>query len=878
MTNQMKQKKDLTISKKVRLFGVLLSIFIIIPVFLFFLVQSPVIVNKLSLIFREQIGFDISVGGISLSPDLKGEIRELHVAQSDDKNTVFFISHANIEGGINKSLQGEIKRAVLKEPRLSIAAKGDKKIDQSFLNKLPPIEFLDITKGEVQFLLESEGQSIKLTDISLTLQDFSPQKGGKLHIKCQIKMKSKNSANEEEIGHGEGNFHFTRLEPTPIGKGGIKLHIANMDLGSVNLQNFVLNMSLEMKTDEAIVRSLSPVTGSAKYKREDKDIVFRDIQLMPFADYNIKTRQFNGGIKSINMDSLGFFDIALKTIIKQDYPWTASLKSSSVNFEKASEILKAFLPMQYNKWSFQGSGEIEASMAGDYKNNNLSGTGKMMLQFKEGGFSSPDGNKAAQGFAGKIILDIQIPTSAKKGQFDISSETSIGEFLWDNYYKDFNGKKMAIKGSGNLHDNSFKSIDLFGSLDLAEAGKYSYSASMNDSDWIFRINSEDIYLNDFFAIFIHDYLTQNIPSLSDFQVSGASRIEMDLFGKGKEFVVRGMLNIKEGHVGIPNNLLVSADLALPFDLFYPPSYSSAVLPEDKRVGNLYIKKIKAASFKIEELNLPLFLSKNNLWMPEEIDIPFSGTTLKLTHLKGENLLSADRFFSLGIVVKDLEIGHHIEKAVGDNIPAKFHAELSEIIYKNGELNTKGKASLEIFGGRADIDNIHGRKLFSSSRVIGGNINFENINLHELTDYIRLGKMSGIVKASLNGFEMEYGQPSRFVLDIDSVKTKWVSQTISVDAIDNISIMGSGAGMGEMLRSGLMRFFKHYKYSRIGIICILENDVFTLRGKIQEGGREYLIRKGFLRGIDVINQNPQNNISFRDMKGRINRVFEKRQAS
>lgn len=65
---------------------------------------------------------------------------------------------------------------------------------------------------------------------------------------------------------------------------------------------------------------------------------------------------------------------------------------------------------------------------------------------------------------------------------------------------------------------------------------------------------------------------------------------------------------------------------------------------------------------------------------------------------------------------------------------------------------------------------------------------------------------------------------------------------------------------------------------MGIICILENDVFTLRGKIHEGGKEYLIRKVFLRGIDVVNQNLDNNISFRDMKERINRIFEKRQVS
>lgn len=878
MTNQINQKKVRSILRKSKLLGILLSLFIIIAVILFFLMQSPILINKFASVFREQIGFKISIGDISLSPDLKGEIRDLDVTALSDKNTAFFVSHADIEGKINKHLQGAIKRAVLKEPKLSLTLLKNDKADLSFLNKLPPVEFLDISKGEVQFLLGTDGQLIKLTDISLNLQDFSPQKGGKLHFKCKIKIKSKNNDHDEGTGHGEGDFHFTRFLPTPIGKGYIRLNITNMSFGHLNFQNFALNMSLEMKTDTVIVHSLSSAGGSVIYKKEDKEIVFRDMQLMPFANYDIKKRKLYAGIKDGMVDALGTFDVTIKSNIKQDYPWKTSLRVSSLNFDKASEILKDFLPSQYKKWSFKGKGVMEATMEGDYKNNRLSGSGKMMLQFKEGGFSSPHGDKAAEGVAGKIIIDIQIPTPAKKGQFDISSETRLGEFLWGKYYKDFGGKKLVFRSSGNLYNDSFKSIDSSGNMDLAEAGKYSYSASMNGSEWIFRLNSEDIYLQEFFSFFMRDYLIQNIPSLSDSQVRGVSRIEMNLYGSGSDFTVNGMLNIKEGHMSIPNHLIVSVDLALPFDFFYPPLHSFSA-QYDIRGGNLYIKNFEAASFKIKDLNIPLILSKNTFWLPEEAVIPFSGTTLKLIHFKGENLLSSNRFFTLGMILNDLEIGPHIEKASGVNIPAKFHSELSEITYQNEKLNINGKTRIEIFGGRADIDNIHGRKIFSHSRMIGGDIIFEGINLHELTGYIKLGRMSGIIKGSLSGFEMEYGQPSRFVLDIESVKTKGIAQSVSVDAIENISIMGSGSqGIGVILKSGLNRFFKQYNYSRIGIICILENDVFTIRGKIQEEGKEYLIRKAFLRGIDVINQNPENNISFKDMRERINRVFEKKQDS
>lgn len=866
--------KNLRIRAK-SLFLVIILFIIIIPFILFFILQSPTLINQLGLIFKDIMGFNISVSDISLSPSLKGEIRGLNIRQSNDKDIDLYVSQAEIEGRINKSFQGEIKRAIIKEPRLSLVAiKKDKKVDLSFLNKLPPVEFLDITKGEIAFVLNPEGQMIKLTGINLNLQNFSPQRGGKLHIKSQIKMKKKSDAKEEDIGYVEGSFELNRFFPIPIGKGFIRLNITNMDLGSIHLQNIALNISLDMKTENMNMHSLSPLTGSIKYKSYDKDIFFKDIQLNLFANYDISKREFYGRIINSKLNNLGIFDINIQSIINYDYPWKALVKATTIDFKKTSDIFKLFLPVKYRDWSYDGIGSLEASMEGNYKNNILTGAGKLKLKFKEGSVSAPDGDKAVQGLSGMIIMDIEIPSSFQKGQFDISSETSIGEFLWGKYYKDFSGKKMLFKSRGNIYDKSFKLVDFTGTLDLSEAGKYSYSGFLRDSEWLFQLDSEEINLEKFFSLIFQEHLTYITPSLKDFHLSGISQLRIALKGSGDDFTANGNLKIKDFKAIIPEKLLISGDLNLPFDLFYPLTSSSASLIDDIKLGNIYIKELEVVSFKIENINIPLLLSKNNLSIPHALDIPFSGTNLKLTSFKGEKLLSSDRLFNFGILINDLELATHIENATGMKIPAKLGIELPTVIYKNNELNTKGEAKIRVFSGTVNIDNIYGRKIFSNARVFGSNIVFENINLSELTNYINIGKMSGIIRGTISGFEMEYGQPSRFVLDIESVKTKGIDQSISVDAIDNISIMGSGAGMGTFLKSGLTKFFKNYKYSRIGILCILENDVFTLRGKIHEGSKEYLIRRGFLSGIDVINQNPENNISFKDMRERINRIFEK----
>jgi hypothetical protein len=130
-------------------------------------------------------------------------------------------------------------------------------------------------------------------------------------------------------------------------------------------------------------------------------------------------------------------------------------------------------------------------------------------------------------------------------------------------------------------------------------------------------------------------------------------------------------------------------------------------------------------------------------------------------------------------------------------------------------------------------------------------------------------MTGVVRGALRDFVMEYGQPASFVLELESVPTRGVPQRISMDAIQSISILGTGAESA--LSRGVTRLFREYPYRRIGLRCTLKNDRFTVRGTIHEDGREYLVRRGLLRGVDVVNQNPENVISFRDMQERLRRL-------
>jgi hypothetical protein len=109
------------------------------------------------------------------------------------------------------------------------------------------------------------------------------------------------------------------------------------------------------------------------------------------------------------------------------------------------------------------------------------------------------------------------------------------------------------------------------------------------------------------------------------------------------------------------------------------------------------------------------------------------------------------------------------------------------------------------------------------------------------------------------------------MKIDSIERKGVSQKFSMKAVNDISIISSGDESSLPSMGFFGAFVSSFGYRRIGILCTLKNDVFTLRGTIRESGREYLVRRTAFFGIDVVNRKPENFIGFEDMLGRLKRI-------
>jgi len=336
--------------------------------------------------------------------------------------------------------------------------------------------------------------------------------------------------------------------------------------------------------------------------------------------------------------------------------------------------------------------------------------------------------------------------------------------------------------------------------------------------------------------------------------------------------IEGTLALRGGAVRSSSNKLnlTGLNISLPYDLALAgnPSISSS----GNKNGTIAFDLFEKDNIRISKFAAPVVFSGNRFIIPDPINVKTAGGEISLAGFHAENLLRPEVRVETGMDIKHVNLEQLIEQEEPVYLSGIIDGNLPSIIFQNGRWTTGGTLTARSFGGQIKIENIFAGRLFSASQFWGAEASFNNIDLEKLTSSIKVGRMTGLIKGSLKNFSIEYGQPSSFDLVITTDTSRNVPKLISVDAINDLSIISTGSGaISGILSSGLNQFFKDYPYSQIGIRCILKDDIFKLRGLIHDAGKEYLVKKALFRGVDIINQNPDNYISFKDMAERMSRI-------
>ncbi|MFP4036189.1 MAG: hypothetical protein ACLFUE_01575, partial [Desulfobacteraceae bacterium] len=378
-----------------------------------------------------------------------------------------------------------------------------------------------------------------------------------------------------------------------------------------------------------------------------------------------------------------------------------------------------------------------------------------------------------------------------------------------------------------------------------------------------------------FRMFAAEPLRMDLPFLDRINVQGqissearASFSPDGLDVEGRVEILRAGIRSDEPSIGL-NGL----DLSLPF-IYRSNGRGRATDPAP--TGSLSVEALEIPPLPVQGVSLPIEAEANRLLVPHQAEVLIPGGVVRLGPWDFELRPGRGLLAETSLSLDEMELRPLLSRIWPGSPQGVVTGALDPVTYREGVLSTGGGLEAAAFGGRIMISDISASGVFSRTPSLHLDARWEDLDLEQITSGTSFGLVRGVLTGWVRDLEFAYGQPQKFELFLETIPVKGVDQRISVKAVDNISKIGGGgspfAGMAGIFAS----LFKEFPYEKIGIRASLENDVFKINGTIKEDGKEFLVKRGGLSGVNVVNQNPDNRISFKDMVKRIQRVTDSSQ--
>lgn len=523
------------------------------------------------------------------------------------------------------------------------------------------------------------------------------------------------------------------------------------------------------------------------------------------------------------------------------------------------------------KWSPKGAIDIAARL------DPLEGGQRVSATATVGqiGFSSPDGDAMGQLLTGTVDL---VADLLSRPRVNVSLALRQGEALWGTVYLDLAKDPLDLR-VGGTRTGAGAYEDLFLDGGMAEFGRLEIEgkARRDRGGWSHqgRLALRDARLGPIFRTFLRDPLAPSHPDLAGMEMEGGAEIDLSFSGTGKTADVNGRLRLRLGdlHRAAEPPLLSGLDVDLPISYSLGASNPGLPAPPDTKTwGRLRLRKIRIGGQELGPLEIPAVLVPNSLRLGGSIKASLYGANLSLRRIRADDPLSRDFRIRMAAELDNLDLSKIAGK---DSVQGHIGGVLDPVIIAPERVTADGTLSGDLFGGRLTVRRATVERPFSAGREIGAGVSVDRIDLERLSALLGIGRITGRLSGSIAGLRVAFGQPVAFHMKMESVPVKGVGQSVSLKAVNAISLMGTGSSLSGTGLSMMTTFFREFPYEKIGFECGLKNDVFTIRGLIHEGGVEYLVKRRFFAGINVINGNPDNRIGFSDMLERAKRITGER---
>jgi hypothetical protein len=549
-----------------------------------------------------------------------------------------------------------------------------------------------------------------------------------------------------------------------------------------------------------------------------------------------KALQVTGAISSnklnLHGDNFSLADIALHAPID----WTAaSLKLKDVSLRGQSLISGAKDRTQAGAEQVEINGSLAYTPEAPLVVNGR-------VQINGGRFASADGTKLGE----NLLLSgtVEVVSNTERHPMRVAGKLSLqrGEMLWGKFFADLGGQRAALDFDGDYlrSDDSVRLREV--GLTLASTGRIEVSGTINQlaraPSVEIQAHSDNLSAGGFFTFFVQENFKRQYPILDKLSIDGQIAFQLHARGNWDRLITGGRMTLQGGELrGGANEWEIGPlSLTLPFEVSYPEKSNSV-----KRTpsGILSIRGGRFGSRSLEPITSALSLSNNKVIFPQPIRLVIFGGSVEIANLAWPDVINDPKAMSFALDLRLLQLQELTDALGWPRFSGTLSGAIPQIRSTGDTLRSEGQVHADLFGGQLQIDQMEIENLFSAIPSLKLSARFQNIRLEQVSDTFEFGKISGILEGAVNDLAITEGQPARFQAQAETIERSGISQWISVEALNKITILSSGQDTN-VLYGGLAGLFDNFRYSKMGFKASLRNDKLTLRGVESRDGKEFLV--------------------------------------
>ena len=471
------------------------------------------------------------------------------------------------------------------------------------------------------------------------------------------------------------------------------------------------------------------------------------------------------------------------------------------------------------------------------------------INLKNANFSDEAGLHAAEKLSGHLTV-----VAKQEGDtlnFNSALNWQTGEVFWQPLYFANGGHELQMQG--NLRGDILTLDNA--TLKLAKVGDLNFNGKMNTKNYtLYKLDADlpSMNLTEAYPLLFKPFLGKTM--LNDAELSGKAALNIHVVDSQLK-----TFKIKLDDVNIDDKNKKFAFYNVNADI--PWSY------DDATKVNFSYNNGSLLNMPLGRTNIGVEVNRYSLTSPN-ITLPILDGAFKLSDISAARI-NDNWYWHLRAALSPVSMPDASRAFKLPIMQGKASAEIPLVTYSGGILTTDGEIVLNVFDGKATVTQLTLQNPLGDAPRLSADMILRNLDMGSLTRTFSFGAIEGKLDGDVIDLEMVNWKPVKMDAKLQSSDGKYLRK-ISQRAVENISSLG-GAGAAAAVQRSVLRFFKEFNYEKLGLSCILRDNICEMNGIESTPGGYVIVKGSGIPAITVLGYN--KTVGWGELVDRIKRVIE-----